>query len=82
MKNMTIEINRFFAVRQNGRDANPIAVLNIKVSERAVHLPCPIPFRNIQAQHRARLVRDDAFDFNVTKSARGEDATCDFQNFR
>src|SRR6266700_235735 len=80
MKNVAIQVDCLFAVRQDGRDMDFVAVLNVEVGERTVRFLRTIGFRKIDPKHGPALVSDDSFYLNVTKRSRSKDATGKFQN--
>ena len=65
MKNVAIEVNSFFRIRKDGRNADLIAILHLELVQRGIESLVVIGFRKIEPEHGAALMSDYALNINV-----------------
>ena len=81
MKDVPIEINGLVRIRQDGRDSDLIAILDLEIIQGLVDSLSVVGLRHVDLQRGVALVRDHTLDFNVAEGPRSQHASGKLQSF-
>src|SRR5438477_8424593 len=81
MKYVTVEVNRFFTVRKDGRDTNLVAILDFRVCQSAIGLFLGVPLGQVQPQHGAALMGQNPLYFDMAQGPGSKYASRKFKDF-